>query len=136
MNQFFTTKVLHRTLRLVCLAGATAAPVLAAFTCRFNSRFAVKQIFPHSGSEHLPAFTQTWALGVADGSFPLILIALILSAVVAASGIYAQFSKRLSPDAAATTLVVVCCVGYAAGLVMLGSTMMALVLPFVEIGTK
>ena len=128
--------VLHRIIRLVCLVGAATAPMLAAFICRFISRIAVKHLFPHSGSEHLPAFAQTWVAGVADGSFPLILIALFLSAAVAASGFYVLFSKRPSADAAASAFVVVCCVAYTAALVSLGSTMMALVIPFLPIAPE
>lgn len=126
----YAAMILHRIIRLVCLAGAVTAPMFAASLCRFISRIAVKHVLPRSGSEQLPSLTQTWVTGVADGSFPLLLIALVLSALVAASGLYVLFSKRLSPDAVATVFALVCCVAYTSAVVSVGSTVMALVIPF------
>jgi hypothetical protein len=128
--------IIHRIIRLVCLAGAATAPILAAVLCRFISRIAIKHVIPHAGSEPLPAFTQTWVAGLATGSFPLISIALVLSAVVAVSGFYVLYSKRLSPEAAASAFAILCCVAYAAALVSLGSTLMALVIPFLPVASE
>ena len=128
--------LLHRIVRLVCLIGAATAPMFAASMCRFISRIAVKHVIPHSGSEHLPLLTRTWVAGAADGSFPLMGIALFLSALVAASGFYVLFSKRLSADAVASAFAVVCCVGYTVAVLLVGSTMMALVIPFLPMASE
>lgn len=74
--------------------------------------------------------------GVADGSFPIIVIALLLSALVAVLGLYIIFSERLSPEATGSAFAVVCCVGYAMPFVLLGNTMIALVIPFVPAVTQ
>lgn len=128
--------LLHRIFRLVCLIGSATAPMLSALLCRFSSQIAVKHLIPHSSSERLPSLTQTWVAGVADGSFPLIPIALGVSSVLAALGLYLIFSKRLSADVVASVFPLVCCVAYAAALVSLGSTMMALVIPFLPTATE
>ena len=122
--------MVHRLIRLVCLVGAVTAPVLAAFICRFISRIAVKRVFPHPGSAHLPSFTETWVTRVADGGFPLLQIAFLLSVLVAGLGFYILLSRRLSTDAVASAFAMVCCFAYASALVTLGSTMLAIVLPF------
>jgi hypothetical protein len=128
--------IIHRIIRFVCLIGASTAPLLAASMCRFISRTAVKHVIPRSGSEHLSSLTQTWIVGAADGSFPLTLGALLVSAIIAALGLYFIFSKRLSPEAASSAFVLVCCVGYTAALVTVGSTMIALVMPFLPMATS
>lgn len=128
--------ILHRIIRLVCLIGASTAPLFAASMCRFISRTAVKQVIPRSGSEHLPLLTQTWVVGAADGSFPLTFGALLVSAIIAALGFYFIFSKRLSPEAASSAFIFVCCVGYTAALIAVGSTMIALVMPFLPMATS
>jgi hypothetical protein len=130
------TMFLHRIVRLVCLIGAATAPLLAAFLCRFISRIAVKHVIPHSGSEQLPSLTRTSVAGAADGSFPLIAVALFLSALVAASGLYVLFSRRLSADAVTSAFAVVCCVGYTIAVALVGSTMMALVIPFLPMASE
>jgi hypothetical protein len=127
-----TTKLLHPVIRLVCLVAAVAAPMSAAFVCRFISRIAIERIIPHSIITHLLPFSQTWVAGAADGSFPLVLIALLLSAAVAVAGLYILFSKRLSADAVASALTLICCISYTAAVVFLGNTMMGLVLPFFQ----
>lgn len=129
-----STKLLHPVIRLMCLVAAVAVPVFAAFVCRFVSRIAVKQVFPHSGAAPLPSFSQTWVAGAADGRFPLLLIAFVFSALFAAAGFYVLFSRRLSADAVASAMTLICCFSFAAGVVVLGSTMMALVLPFLPAG--
>jgi hypothetical protein len=73
---------------------------------------------------------------VADGSFPLALIAFVFSMLIAAAGFYFIFSKRLSAEAAASAFVLVCCVGYTAALTVFGSTLMALVMPFLPMATS
>ena len=128
----FTTMLLHRIIRLVCFLGATTVPLVAAFICRLISRVAVKDVIPHSGSVHLPALTQTWVIGMADGSLPVVIIACLLSALVAASGLYVLFSKQVSADAVASVLIVASVVSYSVALVSVGSTMIALVLPFIQ----
>jgi hypothetical protein len=127
--------ILHRIIRLVCLLGASIAPMLIALVCRSISHTAVKYIIPRSGSEHLPSLTQAWIVGVADGSFPLVLIAFVISILIAAAGFYFIFSKRLSAEAASSALVLVCSVGYTAALVAFGSTALALVMPFLPMAT-
>jgi hypothetical protein len=104
--------------------------MIAANICRFIARVAVKQVIPHSRSEPLPELTQTWITGVADGSFPIIVMALLLSALIAGLGLYIIFSKRLSPDATMSAFAVVCCIGYAAAFISMGNTITALVVPF------
>jgi len=74
-----------------------------------------------------------WIAGVADGRFPIVVIALVLSVLVATLGLYIVFSKRLSPEAAGSALALVCCGSYAASAISLGSTLMALVIPFIPI---
>jgi hypothetical protein len=110
--------------------------MFSAFLCRSISRFALKYVIPHSGSEYLPMLTQTWVTRVVDGTFPLIPIALFVSALVSVSGLYIIFSKRLSPDAVASAFALVCCVGYTAAVLSVGSTMVALVLPFLQTATQ
>lgn len=127
--------ILHRIIRLVCLLGASIAPMFAALVCRSISHTAVKHVIPRSGSEHLPSLTQAWIVGVADGSFPLVLIAFVFSVLIAAAGFYFIFSKRLSAEATASAFVLVCCVGYTAALIVFGSTLMALVMPFLPMAT-
>jgi len=124
--------ILHRIIRLVFVFGAGIAPIWSALFCRFISRLAVKQVIPLSGSQQLPMLTQTWIAGVADGSFPLLPIALFISGLVFAAGLYYVFSQRLSPQAAASALVVVCCIGYALALMAVCSTTLALVMPFLK----
>ena len=128
--------VLHRIIRSVCVLGAGIALIVSALGSRSISRLAVKQIIPHSGSEHLPMLTQIWVVDVANGRFPLIPIALIISALVVASGLYFVFSKRPSPQTAASVLVVVCCVCYSFAVILMSSTMLALVMPFMKIASE
>ena len=123
--------ILHRFIRSVCLLGAITAPVFAALQSRFFSHAAVKYVIPRSGSEQLPYLTQTWIVKVADGSFPLTLAAFVVSALIAMVGFYLLFSKRLSPEATSTVFVLICCVGYTAALIVVCSTIIALVMPFI-----
>lgn len=108
------------------------APVISAFFCRYMAQIAVKHVIPKSGSEQLPALTQVWAVGVANGKFPLILIALSLSFLIVLSGLCAIFSERLSTDTKSSTLVVVCCVGFTVAFISVCSTVLALILPFLQ----
>ena len=84
----------------------------------------------------MPAFTQMWVAGMADGSFPVVLIALFISLLLLASGFYFVFSSRPPPEAATSALVAICSVGYTVAAVILGSTMMGLVLPFIKVATQ
>ena len=118
---------------LVCMVGGGVAPLWSAGICRVISRIAVKEVFPH---EPLPAFTQMWVAGIANGSFPVLLIALVISALLFASGLYFLFSRRPSPEARTTGLVAVCSVGHSVAAVALASTMMGLVLPFMKLATE
>lgn len=111
----------------MCLVGGGSAPLWSAGICRFISRTAVKDVFPH---EPLPAFTQMWVAGIANGGLPVLLIALLISALLFASGLYFLLSRRPSPEARTSGLVAVCSVGYTVAAVALASTMMGLVLPF------
>ena len=131
-----TIMLLHRIIRLVCLIGASIAPILSAQLCHFVSRIAVKHLIPNSDSEHLPVLTQTWIVGVANSNFPLIFIALIFSSLVGVSGLYIIFSKRFSANSASSAILVICCVGYTAALLMVASAMLALVMPFLPIVSK
>ena len=110
--------------------------MVAALVCRSTSHTAVRHVLPHSGNEHLPALTQTLVTGVVDGRFPLVPIATVLSSVIVVSGLYVIFSKRLSPDTMASAFALLCCVAYSAGVVLIGSTMMAIVLPFLATATR
>lgn len=126
-----TAMLLHRIIRFVCLTGAATAPLVAALFCRFFSRVAVKHIVPLAPAEPLPELTQIWITGVADGSFPIVVIALLLSALVVTLGLYTVLSKRLSPEAAGSALALVCCISYVTAVVLVGSTLIALVIPFI-----
>jgi hypothetical protein len=117
----------------VCLVGGGIAPLWSAGICRFISRIAVKDVFPH---EPLPAVTQMWVAGVANGTFPVLLIALLISALVFVSGFYFLLSRRPSPEARTSGLVAVCSVGYTIAAVGLASTMMGLVIPFIKQATE
>jgi hypothetical protein len=96
----------------------------------------MQHIIPHSGGDPLPSLTQTLIAGAAEGSFPLLPISLAVSALVATSGCYVLVSRRLSADAVATAFAAVCCLGYSAAIVLVESTMMALVIPFLPMATK
>jgi hypothetical protein len=128
--------ILHRIIRLLCLAGATIAPTLAAFLCRFVLRIVSNHLIPHSEIAKMPLLTQVWVAGVVDGTFPLVPIGLLLSVLIAAAGFYVLSTKRLSRETITTAFAFVCCVGYTAAVLSLGSTMMALVLPFLPTVTK
>jgi hypothetical protein len=127
------TIIFHRAIRLVCLTGAATAPVIAALVCRSVSRIELEQVFPRSGTKPLPWASQTWVAGVADGSFPVVLMALFLSALIGGLGFYVLFSKRLSTDVVASAFPLICCFGYTTGAMFLASTMMGLVLPFLPV---
>jgi hypothetical protein len=101
--------------------------------CRFFSRFAVKEIFHQ---QPLPAFTETWVIGTAEGRFPVLPIAGVISAVLAASGLYFVLSRKPSAEARTSGLAVVCSVGFTIGAITLGSTTMGLVLPFVKLAPE
>ena len=124
--------ILHRIIRIVCLVGSGIAPVISAYFCRFISQMAVKHVIPKSGSEELPAVTQVWAVGVADGKLPLVLIAFSISFLIILSGLYAVISKRPSADTRLNALVIICCAGFAIALISVCSTLLAIILPFLQ----
>jgi hypothetical protein len=126
---------LHRVIRLICLIGASVAPIFAAYMCRFVSRTMAPLIVPRVYSDQLPSLTKTWIVGMANDSFPLLLDAFGVSMLIVTAGFYFFFAKRLPAEASSSGLVLVCCVGYTAGLIALGSTLMALVMPFLPKGT-
>ena len=120
----------HRAVRLLCLAGAAPAPLFTALVCREIARYAVNHALPKAGLKDFPELTQMLIKNVADGSFPLPIIGLLTSTVIAAAGAYAIFSKRLTAETAESTLMIIYCVSYSAALSFMGSSLMALVLPF------
>ena len=122
--------LVHRAVRLVCLAGAAPAPLVTALFCRELARYAVKHALPRSGVEALPALTELWIVKVAEGALPLPLIGLLISLGMGVSGCYSIFSKRLTAETGGSTLLLVCCVSYATALTTLGSSLAALLLPF------
>jgi hypothetical protein len=50
------------------------------------------------------------------------------------AGLYIIFSKRLTSDAEASGLAFLCCAGYTAAILLLGSMTTALVMPFLPLG--
>jgi hypothetical protein len=125
--------VLQVFVRLSCLMSATASPVIAAGFCRRVSEIAVDYLLPTISNQGLPAFTEFWIAGVAKGSPPLMAISLVISALVAASGGFVLFSKKLSHDLSGTAFTAICSVGLSVGLMALGSTLLALVIPLIPV---
>jgi hypothetical protein len=54
------------------------------------------------------------------------LLAGIAAALLAVAGLFAIFSSRLSKDAAGTTLVVLCTIAFAAALLLIATTAIAI----------
>jgi hypothetical protein len=69
----------------------------------------------------VPELTRFMVVRIADGSFPVMMIAGAVSAVVAIVGLFAILSRRLSAEAAGTTLVVVCTVAMTAAVLLLAT---------------
>jgi hypothetical protein len=101
--------------------------------CRFISRLAVKEIFAR---QPLPAFTETWVVGTAEGRVPVLPIAGVISVLLAASGLYFALSGKPSAEARTSGLALVCSVGFTVAAITLGSTIMGLVLPFVKLAPE
>ena len=84
---------------------------------------AMKEIGPVDHT--LPAPTHLLVVRVADGSFPIKLMAGIAAALVGVAGIFAIFSRRLSQAAAGSTPIVVCTIPLAASLLLVAATAIA-----------
>lgn len=97
--------------------------------CRWTSRFALQNVL---SEQPLPEFTETWVAGLARGTFPIFPAILLISALLAAVGLFFVFSGKPSPQARTTGLVAVCSLGFTIASMTLGSTMIALVLPFIK----
>ena len=115
---------MHRILRLICLLAAVIGLVVSAQTSRQLARMGLKEIEPIDDS--VPKITQWMVVRVADGSLPILTLAGALACVVAAVGLFAIFSTKISPDASATTLLVVCTLALIAAALLLGSTAIAI----------
>jgi hypothetical protein len=122
---------LQRLIHLACLTGAGIAPVITAFSCHFLARIATQHILPLATREPLPSLTKTWIVGVANGDFPLMFIAIGVSILFAGTGLFVLFSNRVSADVKAVALPAIYCIAYSLAVAMFGTSMMALVIPFV-----
>ena len=115
---------MHRFLRLLCLLTAIAVLLGSAQISRRLAQIAMKEIGPIDPT--LPELTRLMVVRVADGSFPTMLLAAAAAAVLAALGLFAIFSSRLSPNAAGTIVVVTCTIAFATALALLASTAVAI----------
>ena len=124
---------IHRLLRIICVLGATVAPVLAAVLTRFVSQVAVEHVLPRSGHSALPSFTQTWVVSVADGTLPIVPVAALISLLVVGLGLYLVLSKRVSSEASGTALSLICCLSYTVAVIAIFNTLMGTVVAFVPL---
>ena len=85
---------------------------------------ALKEIQPIDDS--VPEITKFLVVRVAEGEIPLVTLAAALACVVAAVGLHAIFSTRISREAAGTLLVVICTVAFGLAAVLIASTAIAL----------
>ena len=102
---------MHRILRLICLLVAVIGLVVSAQMSRQLARMGLKEIEPIDDS--VPKITQWLVVRVADGSLPILTLAGAVASVVAAVGLFAIFSAKISRDAAGTTLVLACTIALA-----------------------
>jgi hypothetical protein len=123
---------LHRAIRLVCVVGAGAAPIFMAILCRQFAQIANEQFLSRSAHQELPLLTQAWIVDLAGGNLPLVPVALLLSVVILAAGVFFVFTKRITNETASSGTIAVCCVGYTVGIVIAGSTLLGLAVPFLS----
>ena len=123
----------HRGIRALCVIAAGLAPVVACLIARFISDLAVDHAIPRSENDELPAITQMWVVGVADGTVPTVLISALFGLLTIGFGLYVIISKRGSPDFSGTALLLICCLAYAVAIVMVGNTLLGTVLAFVPV---
>jgi hypothetical protein len=73
-----------------------------------------------------PELTRLMVVRVADGSFPIILLAVSVASAAAIAGLFTIFSSRLSHETAGTTLLVLCTVLFIAALLLIATTAIAI----------
>jgi hypothetical protein len=114
----------HRILHSLCLVAAILALLLSAQIAHRLAQAAMKEIgqIDHT----LPELTRTMVVHVADGSLPIRLLAGATGAVVAITGLFAIFSPKLSPQTAGSTLLIACTIAFAAALLLLATTAIAI----------
>ena len=115
---------MHRIIRLICLLAAIIGLVASAQVSRQVARIGLKEIEPIDDS--VPEITRWMVVRVADGSLPILTLAGALACVVAALGLFAIFSKKISQDASATMLIIVCTVALTAAVILVAATAIAI----------
>ena len=115
---------MHRILRLICLLFAVVGLVVSAQMSRQLARMGLKEIEPID--ESVPRITEWMVVRVADGSLPILTLAGALACAVAAVGLFAIFSTRISRDAAGTMLVLACTIALATAATLLAVTATAI----------
>src|SRR6188768_982327 len=111
-------------LRLVCLVAAIFALLASAQLSHRLAQMAMKEIGPVDHT--LPEPTHLLVVRVVDGSFPIKLLAGIAAALLAMAGLFANFSSRLSPAAAGSSLIVICTIAFSAALLLIAATAIAI----------
>jgi hypothetical protein len=114
----------HRFVRLLCLAAAIAVLLFSAQVANRLAQVTLKELGTIDNT--VPELTRFMVVRIADGSFPVMLIAGAVAAVVAIAGLFAILSRRLSAEAAGTTLVVVCTVAMTAAVLLLATMAIAI----------
>lgn len=109
----------HRLLRLLCLIGAIIAVLFAAQVAQRLANLSLKEIGPIDAT--VPEITRMMVVDIAEGSFPIMLIAGIVAAVIGVAGLYAIFSPNLSPAAGGTILLVACTLALMAAVFLLSA---------------
>lgn len=84
----------------------------------------LKEIEPIDDS--VPEITRWMVVRVADGSLPILTLAGALACVVAALGLFAIFSTKISRDASATALVIACTVALVIAVILVAATAIAI----------
>ena len=115
---------MHRFVRLLCLAAAIAVLLFSAQVANRLAQVTLKELGTIDNT--VPELTRFMVVRIADGSFPVMLIAGAVAAVVAMAGLFAILSRRLSAEAAGTTLVVVCTVAMTAAILLLATMAVAI----------
>jgi hypothetical protein len=115
---------MHRILRLICLLVAVIGLVVSAQMSRQLARIGLKEIEPIDDS--VPSLTRWMVVRVADGSLPILTLSGAVACVVAAAGLYAIFSTRISRDASGTTLIIVCTIALTAAAILVTMTAIAI----------
>jgi len=123
---------LHRSIRLACLVGAAIAPMLSAILIQNAARVAVRSFLPPAPGSPYPLLTQTWVVSVAGGQFPLLALSFVITLLVLGLGASVLISKRVSSEVQASSLLVLCCMGFAAAVLSAASSLLAMTLPFLQ----